>query len=261
MFDYWKKQSKKEPLYPEVEWERPERKDLAGKLLIIGGSLGSFSGVAEAYNIAKDCGIGDVKVLVPESLRKITKDLPDITYAHANTSGSFSVKSLENMLYTSQWADGVLLSGEYGRNSETSIALSNLIKSYSGLVVLTKDSVELLNSEIIYLSKRPNSVIVCSYSQLQRLAKELNDQTPFLYSDDLVHVVSHLHEFTSNYTLGIVTKHGDYLIASHGGEVVTTERTDLDELWCLQKASEIVTDLIHFSNKSKIVPFANRLLN
>jgi hypothetical protein len=127
--------------------------------------------------------------------------------------------------------------------------------------VLTKDSIELLNSEVVLLSKRPNTIIVCSYSQLQKMAKELNDQTPFLYSDELVHIVNHLHEFTKNYSVGIVTKHGDYLIASHGGEVVTTERKDLDELWCLQKASEIITDLIHFSSKSKIVPLAHRLLN
>lgn len=256
MYKYWEKQSTSKPLYPQLEWEKPERKDLAGKLLIIGGSAGSFRGVAEAYSISKTNGIGEVKALIPESLRKITKDLPDISYAYANASGSFSIQARDTLLYAAQWSDGVLLSGEYGRNSESSIALSTFLKQYSGIAVLTKDAIDLLNSEMAFLASRPKTTLVCSYSQLQKIGNELNDKTPFRFKDDLVQVVEHLHEFTSKNSFNVVTKHGDFLIVSSSSNVITTERQDLDELWCLKKASEVVVNSIHFSSKSAITSLA-----
>ena len=35
MYDYWQKQTEK-ALFPEIEWSKPERKDQAGRILIIG---------------------------------------------------------------------------------------------------------------------------------------------------------------------------------------------------------------------------------
>ena len=155
MFDYWQKQITSKPLYPEIEWEKPTRKDIAGKLLIIGGSTGSFSGVADAYATSKAAEIGEVKAVIPETLRKPTKDLPDIMYAPSNTSGSFSTKSKEILLYSSQWADGVLLSGEYGRNSESAIALAYLIKNYKGLVKINENYLWLSNVQMENLQHHP----------------------------------------------------------------------------------------------------------
>lgn len=244
MFDYWVKQATDKPLFPDFEWDRPERKDQAGKLLIIGGSTGSFKGAAEAYSIANDAGIGEVKALIPESLRKITKDLPDISYAPSNSSGSFSVQSAEIMTYASLWADGVILSGEYGRNSETSISLSSLVKSYGGFLFITKDGVDILHSEFKNIAQRNNVFIICSYSQLQKIAIDLKDEVPFKYSDPLTKVVEHLHEFTINNKFNIITKHADYLIASTNGQIITTERKDLDELWCLRIATILAVNTI-----------------
>ena len=40
-YDYWQKQGLK-PLFGEVDFERPEQRRFAGKLLIIGGNKGAF---------------------------------------------------------------------------------------------------------------------------------------------------------------------------------------------------------------------------
>ncbi len=63
MFPYWRKQTVDSPLFPDIEWERPERRDQAGSLLIIGGSSHGFHTVSEAYQIAKDHGIGESHIL------------------------------------------------------------------------------------------------------------------------------------------------------------------------------------------------------
>ena len=97
MYPYWQRQDKK-PLFPEIEWNKPERRDQAGKLLIIGGSAGNFRAVALAYEAALKAGIGQVKVLVPDSLKKmIPPIITDIIFAPSNISGSFSMDAEANL--------------------------------------------------------------------------------------------------------------------------------------------------------------------
>ena len=47
-FDYWQKQTDA-PLFPDIEWARPEQKAKAGKLAIVGGHAHSFAATAESY--------------------------------------------------------------------------------------------------------------------------------------------------------------------------------------------------------------------
>lgn len=260
MYDYWHKQTPDNLLYPEIEWERPERKDLAGRLLIIGGSQNTFLGVAEAYGIAKEYGIGEIRVALPDSLKKLTKDLPDISYAPSNNNGSFSLESYDVLLHLAQWADGILLIGDYGRNSETAVVLANLLRSYRGLAIITKDSIDILHSEMKELVSRQDTLIVCSFSQLQKISKLINDPSPFLFKDDLVRVVEHLHALTLDWGLSIITKHLDFLITSSVGQVVTTERKDLSELWCISMATKASVSLIQHSTKKAIYPLSATLM-
>ena len=69
-FSYWKKQSADAPLFPDIEWSKPEQRSFAGKLGIVGGNKLGFAGVAEAYGVATNAGVGQVRVLLPDVLRK-----------------------------------------------------------------------------------------------------------------------------------------------------------------------------------------------
>lgn len=41
-YPYWKKQANNEKLFPEIEWNKPQQKQMAGHLAVIGGNnLGS----------------------------------------------------------------------------------------------------------------------------------------------------------------------------------------------------------------------------
>ena len=67
-FDFWLKQTSGKPLFPDIEWQKPEQKNLAGKLLIIGGNKLGFAAVAQAYTDALKAGIGECRVILPDSL-------------------------------------------------------------------------------------------------------------------------------------------------------------------------------------------------
>ena len=49
---YWQKQTVSKPLFPDIDWNKPERRNQAGKLLIVGGNKLGFAAVAESYQTA-----------------------------------------------------------------------------------------------------------------------------------------------------------------------------------------------------------------
>ena len=65
---YWQQQTASKPLFPDIEWSKPEQRALAGRLGIIGGNKLGFAAVAEAYSTAHDSGVGEVRVLLPDAL-------------------------------------------------------------------------------------------------------------------------------------------------------------------------------------------------
>ena len=53
------------------------------------------------------------------------KTLEDGEYAPSTPSGSFSTQALGELQAMANWADGTLIAGDIGRNSETAILLEN----------------------------------------------------------------------------------------------------------------------------------------
>src|SRR5690606_35689407 len=107
--DFWHKQTNDKPLFPDMQWNRPENKRHAGKLLVIGGNLHGFSAPAEAYGEALQAGAGAVRVMLPDALqRTVGKLFPDAEFVPSTPSGSFATKALGELLLAVQWADGVL---------------------------------------------------------------------------------------------------------------------------------------------------------
>lgn len=67
---YWLTQSSDKPLFPDIAWSKPEQRSQAGHLGIIGGNKLGFAGVAEAYSVALETGVGKATVLLPDVLKK-----------------------------------------------------------------------------------------------------------------------------------------------------------------------------------------------
>lgn len=236
---YWYRQTADKPLFPELLWSRPEHKRSAGKLLIIGGSTNGFAAPAEAYMEAQTAGIGSVRVVLPAPLKRTAGQLLDtVDYAPATSSGSFSKASLSIMLDSSSWADGLLIAGDVGRNSETAVALENLLIKTTLPTFITKDAIEYITSEPKTISNRENTVLVLSLSQLQRLFISMEQTQAITLSMDLLHLVDALHAFTESLPIGITTRHLDQTFVAYGGNVSTTPTTSSKEdLWRVKTAA------------------------
>src|SRR5688572_16330521 len=95
---YWRKQTAEKPLFPDIEWSKPEQRSQAGRLGIIGGNKLGFAGVAEAYGVAQTTGVGELRVLLPDVLRKtIPATITDTMFAPTNPSGSLARDALAEM--------------------------------------------------------------------------------------------------------------------------------------------------------------------
>jgi hypothetical protein len=235
----WLKQTNR-PLFEDLIWSKPENKQYAGKLLIIGGNLYSFNAPSEAYQTAQKEGAGTIRLVLPEPLKKtLQKMLPESEFAPTNPSGGFSKMSLLTIIENGLWADTVLIAGDTGRNSETAILFESFLRKYQGNVVLSKDAVDLIVNAPDSYSKRNNTTLVISLSQLQKITKALRSELFFKYSFSNNEVADNLAEITRQHSFCIVTFHNDKLWCALNGRVSSTDRIANDGIWITKTAAKV----------------------
>src|SRR4051812_16511922 len=182
MQDYWHKQTAAQPLFPDLLWSRPENKKQAGKLLIVGGNAHGFVAPGEAYNEAARAGIGTARVLLPDSLQKTVGRVFEAgEYAPSTPSGSFGRQALPDLLDMSQWAEGTLLAGDFGRNSETAVLLEQFIAKYKGPLTITQDAADYFAKTPTAVLSRPDTLLVLSFAQLQKYSMNARFRSAFTF--------------------------------------------------------------------------------
>lgn len=225
---YWRKQDPKQPLFPDIIWSRPESKSNSGKLAVIGGHSHGFGAPGIAYTQALEARVGVCKVLLPDSVKKTVRHvLPDASFGPSNPSGSFSRTALDSFLEISYWSDAVLLAGDLGRNSETAVLLESYVQKYSGPLIITQDAADYFKSFPQLLMNRPNTTLVISLAQLQKIFINAPLITPITYGMTPLQLSEALHQFTLKHPITVVIKHEDSIFVAHGGEIVTTENKDM----------------------------------
>jgi ADP-dependent NAD(P)H-hydrate dehydratase / NAD(P)H-hydrate epimerase len=255
----WLKQTPDKPLFPDLLWSRPENKRSKGKLLIIGGSVASFAAPATAYSAALNAGAGNARVLLPAKLKMtLGPAFADAEFAPNNPSGSFSRLALDNFLDNAAWADGVLLAGDVGKNSETAIVLDSFLDKYKGQLVLAGDSVDYFEKPNSLALGRDDTLIVADVGQLQKLAKGNRPSTPILHNMNLSDLVSVLVDWSNGSSASFITYfQGSFVVAS-AGRVSTspaqgsphwqTKVATYASVWWLQnptKPFEALTTAVH----------------
>lgn len=229
---YWKRQTSEKPLFPNIEWSKPEQRTQRGRLGIIGGNKLGFAGVAEGYSTALETGAGEVRVLLPDVLRKtIPPTITDAIFGATNPSGSLAKDASSAMNALGTWASEILLIGDAGRNSETAILYENFLQDYTGPLVITRDAVDLIKNSSQTIVDRPNTLLVVSFAQLQKLFKNAYYPKMLTFSMQLAALVEALHKFTITYPISIAVLHKDYLIVASSGEVTTTEWQNPMAIW------------------------------
>lgn len=235
---FWHKQTPNKPLFPDLLWSRPENRQQAGKLLIVGGNAHGFAAPAEAFAEAEKAGIGTTRVLLPDSLQKtVGRHFPAGEFAPSTPSGSFSKKALAELLDMSQWADAVLLVGDFGRNSETAILLEQFLDKYSGQLTIAKDAIDYFTKNPAAALARPDTTLVLSFAQLQQSAMHAHFKTPFIFDMDFLRLIDALHEFTTMHQPTIIVKHLQTIFVATDGQVSTTKLSEDIEIWRVTTAA------------------------
>jgi hypothetical protein len=248
--DYWVKQTSTSPLFPDIEWDKPERKDQSGRLLIIGGNLHGFAAPAKAFEYTTEQGIGYIRIALPDALRSTLHAYwTDAVFCPSTPSGSFARDAKEIILNNALWADGILLPGDLGRNSETAIMLEEILSNISSTIAITKDALDYYLAKPSELLDRSNTIIVASFSQLQKMFMNTRPRLPLTYTMSLIRLVEFLHETTINKQLTIITKFEDLYIVADCGSISTTQLGQQKEIWRLETASKAIVSALHNPTK------------
>ncbi len=233
---FWRKQTD-QPLFPDLQWSRPENKQHAGKLLIIGGNLYGFSAPASAYQEALNAGVGVAKVLLPNALQKtVGRILEHGEYAPSTPSGSFNQQAIASWCEWANWSDAILLAGDLGRNSETAITIENFTTKTNRPMTITKDAIDYFYTQPKSILDRPETTLVLSLAQLQKLSKKAPLETPLSFSFGLAQYVEWLHQFTKEHTCNIISYHHENILVAVNGQVITTHVGE-QKTWRLKTAT------------------------
>jgi hypothetical protein len=229
---YWHKQTTEKPLYTDIEWSKPQQRSKSGKLGIIGGNKLGFMSVAEGYSLALQAGSGEVRVLLPDVLKKsIPTSMTDVIYGNTNPSGGLAKNALTEMKTIGEWATGIILIGDAGHNSETAILYESFIQQYLGPLTLTRDAIDLLKNSSSILVDRPNTLIITSFAQLQKLFQSVYYPKVLTFSMQLTNLVEALHKFTITYPISVSVFHQNTLLIACEGEVTSTPYDEPTKIW------------------------------
>lgn len=239
---YWQTQTSSKPLFPDIEWSKPERRDQAGRLGIIGGHKQGFAGVAAAYTVAHQTGVGQVRVLLPDALKKtIPSTITDTVFAPTTASGSLSQEALADMQALAEYSNSALLVGDAGRNAETALVYEQFIDQYSGPLTITRDSIDLVKNSAHLLVERPNTLIVASFAQAQKLLQAVYYPKILTFNLPLLQVVEIMHKFTITYPSTLAVLHREHMIMAHDGRVVTQPWDSPMRIWRGETATQMAS--------------------
>lgn len=248
--DYWQQQSLGKPLFPNILWSRPENRLSAGKLLIIGGNLNGFASVGQAYQVATKSGIGITRVVLPQALKKtVGRILENCEFAAGTPSGGFARDALGEFIDLAAWSDAVLLSGDFGRSSETAVLLEKFVTEYSGPLILTKDAVDYFLSNPSSLLNRNKTILVISTGQLQKISQAAKVTQPMTPNLDLLRMVEALHEFSMRHSAFMIVQHLESTIVACSGKVSSTRNGASESLWQVETAARTAVLWIQNTNQ------------
>jgi len=219
--------------------------------LIVGGNAHGFAAAGEAYGEAVKAGIGTARVLLPDSLQKtVGKVFEAGEYAPSTPSGSFAQQALAELLAMSQWAEGVLLAGDFGRNSETAILLEKFTEKYTGQLTPAKDAVDYFINTPDKLLTRSDSLLVLSFAQLQKLIIKARFPSAITFDMDFLRLIDTLHEFTKQHQSAIIVKHLQTIFVAVNGQVSTTKLSEDLEIWRVKTAAHAAVWWLQNSSKT-----------
>lgn len=187
-------------------------------------------------------------MLLPDSLKKyVGNAFAAGELAPSTPSGSFSQKSLALLLEMAQWADATMLSGDFGRNSETAILLEKFTIKYSEQLTITGDAVDYYTPTPQVALSRVNTLLVLNFSQAQRLFMQSHFPQALTSDMDFIRLIDALHGFSAQNQAFLALEHAGNVLIAVNGQVSSTKHegtTNITKLaanlavWWMQNPSK-----------------------
>ncbi|MCL4357369.1 hypothetical protein M1512_00525 [Patescibacteria group bacterium] len=224
---YFHRQTAGKPLFSDVIWSQPEQQSTAGKLAIIGGSGHGFYAVSRSYADASKTGIGSIRVLLPDVLKRtVSYLLPESEFAPSTKSGSLARSSLSILVELAAWADGVLFPGDLGKSSETAILMEHYLEKNTSLLSLAGDAISIIYDSPSLILDNDHLCLILDFNQLQKLL--LNIRFPMAARSQMTiyQMAELLHALTLGYPWSVITEHENLFFVAYGGKVSATSKED-----------------------------------
>ncbi|MDO4759296.1 MAG: hypothetical protein Q4A30_00715 [Candidatus Saccharibacteria bacterium] len=216
MFPYWQKQTK--PLFEQILWNLPEQ--ATGTLNLIGGNSQNFATIIRSAEFLNQLNLKSIQVILPDSLSTKLPPITGLKFTESTNSGSFAPSTKLN--YFTSSADFNLYLGDFSKNSATTVAIADAIKTQVKPCLITRDGIDLLLTEFNDLIQQPDLFLVASLVQLQKVFRTIYYPKMLLLSMPLLPVIETLHKFTLSYPITILTLHQDQIIVASQGQIITT---------------------------------------
>lgn len=221
--EYWTQYKKETDL--GIDFERPDQKTLAGRLLVLGGQANSFFVVANAINTAEKEKIGDVKALMPDSLSKKIPNNDRVVFLPSDKSGGFSETATSLALNSLTQADAMIVIGDMGKNSETIKFLDELLIKNEKDILLMRDAVDLAISgdNVENWLEKGNIVLFVSIAQFKKILKAVYYPKVINITAPVMQLIEVVHKFTLSYSLTLVIPYGGFIILAKNGKVMSVK--------------------------------------
>lgn len=209
-----------EPLYPKVLWNRPVNRAGAGRLLLVGSSAGNFSITNDIFLAAQASGAGECGIVFPDSLRGTIGATGIGFFVPSSPSGSIGTGAVGEILHLATDFDGVALGGELSNNSQTAIAIENIISKFDGPLIVYSDTLHITRLHIDKVANRDKTLIILTMAELVSLAKAL--RIPIVIRDDGALAKAAILAEVAKYTTASYLLFGHDIVVVAGGNISLT---------------------------------------
>lgn len=232
-----------------LSWEKPERKDQAGSLVVFGGVGLKLKEINSIFSSAKTAGASSVVILVPESLARGFKLAESILNpVMFNSHFGLTDSGLRKVRDEFGLGDALIL-GDLGRNSETQFKLLNLISHSYKPVIVTSFAAELFSSELDQLSANPKITLILNFSQFQKLCKTLTIKTIKTVNNKntnpvLLPLSTQSIKIKTKVLAAVQARVAANIILVDEGQVISTSPNDMDGQYLRLKLNKDIEELI-----------------
>lgn len=239
------KQDLSKPLFEDLLWSRPENKRSAGKLLIVGGQAGDFINVSSAYSFTKEAGAGTVRIILPDSLRKIAGNIEGVEFAPSNSSGGFAKTALASFFDLSEWADHVLIAGDLGKNAETTVILDGFLLRGTRPITLSQYAMQSIGISFAQLLNMHVNLVI-ERKIFQKFAAAIGSHVPVTSLTTYAQTGSVIEDISAKIKARFVIIDDEHVWGAVNGEVVSTPTKPIDinalsayvSVWLMQNPSK-----------------------